>query len=163
GLRSPSSGSIWLDGRDVTDAPPTARSRRGVRRTFQRMQLFGWMSVEDNVLMALEWRGGGGGVAADLVAAPPRRRLERERREQARAGLDRCGRSADRDRLAATLPIGSARLVEVARAIVDQPRVLLLDGPTSGLDQRATDLLAGVVARLRAEHATAVVLIEHDM
>ena len=64
---------MWFRGADITDASAVARARRGLRRTFQRVQTFGWLSVEDNVLAALEWHGGGGGMLADIVRFPTRR------------------------------------------------------------------------------------------
>ena len=86
GIRSPTSGRIVYEGADITKRSPTWRSRHGIRRTFQRQQMFGWLSVEDNVLVALEWRGGGGGLLADLAGLPTRRRRERERRRADRRG-----------------------------------------------------------------------------
>ncbi len=97
------SGRISLDGKDVTRASTTARARLGLRRTFQRVQPFGWLTVEDNVLAALEWRGGGGSFMADLVAFPTRRSRERSRRELVEAILERCGLEAVRKELAGSL------------------------------------------------------------
>ena len=77
GIRDPTDGAIRFDGDDVTGRTPTWCARQGIRRTFQRQQIFGWLPVEDNVLVALEWRGGGGGLAADLLALPSRRSRER--------------------------------------------------------------------------------------
>src|SRR5690606_29366227 len=108
---------------------PERRARSGIRRTFQRVQLYPRLSVEDNVLTATEWRGGGGGLLADLVGAPSRRRREAERRAQAAEVLAACGLAGLRDLPAGVLPIGQARLVELARAVVDDPVVLLLDEP----------------------------------
>lgn len=163
GIRAPSDGTIRLDGRDVAWRSPTWRSRRGIRRTFQRQQTFGWLSVEDNVLIALDWRGGGGGMLADLVRAPTRRAREHARRERVNEVLDRCGLTDVRHEPAGALPIGRARLVELARAIVDVPRVLLLDEPTSGLDEHDCDRLGTVMRHVTAEDACAVVLVEHDV
>ena len=70
GLRPPTAGTIWLEGRDVTRSSAVKRARLGLRRTFQRQQVFGWLSVEDNVLLALEWRGGGGGLFGDAFRLP---------------------------------------------------------------------------------------------
>ncbi len=84
GIRPPTAGSIELGGDDITRRTPTWRSRHGLRRTFQRQQTFGWLSVRDNVLIALEWRGGGGGILADLVSAPSRRRSGRSARRPGR-------------------------------------------------------------------------------
>src|SRR6202035_509243 len=82
GLREPKRGAILFDGNDVTGRSAVWRARAGMRRTFQRQQVFGRLTVEENLLCALEWRGGGGGILADLVALPPRRRIERRRRAE---------------------------------------------------------------------------------
>ncbi|MGI5168178.1 ABC transporter ATP-binding protein [Spirillospora sp. CA-253888] len=159
GLRRPTTGTVRLDGRDVTAAGAVQRARLGVRRTFQRPQVFGRLTVLDNVLAAVEWRGGGGGLAADLVGLRARRRLADRRREHARAVLDRCGIADLADRYAADLPIGRRRMVELARTLADEPRVLLLDEPTSGLDEDQAARFGEVVAGLEAT----VLLVEHDV
>jgi branched-chain amino acid transport system ATP-binding protein len=163
GIRTPASGRIFLRGEDVTRRSPTWRSRRGLRRTFQRQQMFGWLTVEDNVLVALEWRGGGGGLVGDLVALPTRRRRERERRRQADEVLELCGLDDVRTEPAGKLPIGRARMVEMARAIVDEPRALLLDEPTSGLEEREAANLAASMQRVCKDRGCAVILVEHDV
>jgi branched-chain amino acid transport system ATP-binding protein len=163
GIRAPSSGKVLYDGDDVTDRSPTWRSRRGVRRTFQRQQTFGWLSVEENVLVALEWQGGGGGLMADLVAFPTRKRREKERRGRTDEVLDLCGLVELRDQPAGKLPIGRARMVEMARAIVDNPKVLLLDEPTSGLEEGETKNLGESMRRVAAERDCGVILVEHDV
>ena len=163
GVRAPDAGQVLLDGRDVTATSAVVRARRGLRRTFQRVQTFGWLSVEDNVLAALEWRGGGGGMLADLVSLPTRRRYERERRTRVAEVLERCGLSAVAKEPAAALPIGLWRMVEVARAVVDLPTVLLLDEPTSGLEQTEADRLGELIQSIREDGSCAVVLVEHDV
>ena len=163
GIRSPTTGRIVYEGDDVTRRSPTWRSRHGIRRTFQRQQMFGWLSVEDNVLVALEWRGGGGGLLADLAGLPTRRRRERERRSRTDEVLELCGLLELRQQPAGKLPIGRARMVEMARAIVDEPRVLLLDEPTSGLEESETRSLGESVQRVCKERGCAVVLVEHDV
>jgi len=77
GIRLPEKGRVFIDGADVSSLKPAERCWRGLRRTFQRVQTFGWLTVEQNVLAAMEWRGGGGGFLGDLVALPTRRRRER--------------------------------------------------------------------------------------
>uniref|UniRef100_UPI0003790149 ATP-binding cassette domain-containing protein n=1 Tax=Embleya scabrispora TaxID=159449 RepID=UPI0003790149 len=104
GVRRPSDGAVRLDGEDVTRLSETTRARRGVRRTFQRVQTFGWLTVEDNVLVPLDCRGGGGGFAGDVLSLPPRRKRERERRALVAGVLDRCGLAGYADRLASSLP-----------------------------------------------------------
>jgi branched-chain amino acid transport system ATP-binding protein len=163
GIRTPTSGSIVLDRQDVTGRSATWRARHGIRRTFQRQQTFGWLTVEDNLLVALEWRGGGGGVGADLIGLPSRRSREKERRERADWVLELCGIADLRSMPAANLPIGRARMVEMARAVIDHPRVLLLDEPTSGLEEAEMENLGIVMQRLRKEEGCAVVLVEHDV
>ena len=163
GLRRPTAGTIEFDGRDITARSPTWRARHGIRRTFQRQQVFGWLSVGDNVLAATEWRGGGGGLPADMLHSPSRRARERARRERVDEVLELCGLAELAGAPAGRLPIGSARMVEMARAIVDRPRVLLLDEPTSGLEQSEVSNLAEVVRRVRREDGCAVVVVEHDV
>jgi branched-chain amino acid transport system ATP-binding protein len=162
GTNRPTAGRVLLDGGDVTRRSATARARRGIRRTFQRQQIFGSLSVEDNVLAAIEWHGGGGGLAADLLALPSRRRRERRRREVVDTVLADCGLVELRAVPAGTLPIGTCRMIELARAIVDEPRVLLLDEPTSGLDEAESERLGAAVTRA-AGRGAAVVLVEHDV
>jgi branched-chain amino acid transport system ATP-binding protein len=163
GIRVPTSGHVLFDGADVTNRSATWRSRHGMRRTFQRQQTFGWLTVEENVLTALEWRGGGGGLLADLIALPSRRHREAERRARAREVIDICGITDVKDEPAGKLPIGRARMVELARAIVDHPTVLLLDEPTSGLEESETHNLGATIQRVRREEGCAVVLVEHDV
>ncbi|WP_084779652.1 ABC transporter ATP-binding protein [Planobispora rosea] len=159
GLRRPVSGSVSVAGRDTTAVPAVRRARGGLRRTFQRTQVFGRLTVADNVLAAMEWRGGGGGLLADLAGWPARRRLERERRRRVEEVLALCGLTELRDAYAASLPVGQRRLVELARALADDPALLLLDEPTSGLDADQTARLGEVVRSLD----TTTLLVEHDM
>jgi len=163
GVTAPSAGRILFNGTDVTQRSATWRARHGVRRTFQRQQTFGWLPVEDNVLVALEWHGGGGGLMADLIAWPSRRAQERARRERVREALELCGIEHLAREPAGNLPVGRARLVELARAVADHPRVLLLDEPTSGMEESEVENLGAVVQRLRAEEGCAVILVEHDV
>jgi branched-chain amino acid transport system ATP-binding protein len=162
GVRAPNAGTVVLDGVDLTNKSATARAQQGLRRTFQRVQTFGWLTVEDNVLTALEWRGGGGGFAADLMYSPTRRRRERERRARTEEILERCGLIPLRNELAGSLPIGVARMVEFARAVVDRPKLLLLDEPASGLDETEEDRLGEQIQAVRAESGCVVLLVEHN-
>jgi len=163
GVRTPNDGTVWFDGKDTTRQSSVARARRGLRRTFQRVQTFGWLSVEDNVLAATEWRGGGGGMLADFVQFSTRRSRERERRERVGEVLEQCGLTAVRQDPVGSLPIGLARMVEFARAIVDEPKLLLLDEPTSGLDEVESERLVEQLRRLRTTTSCSVILVEHDM
>ncbi|WP_328492971.1 ABC transporter ATP-binding protein [Streptomyces sp. NBC_00414] len=163
GIRRPDEGRVHLDGTDVTRRSPVWRARHGMRRTFQRQQLFGQLTVADNLVVAQEWRGGGGGLAADLLGAPARRTYERERRARAAEVLRTCGLDGLGDTYAAALPVGRARTVELARAVADPPRVLLLDEPAAGTTADESRKLASVVRRLSEQEGCAVLLVEHDV
>jgi branched-chain amino acid transport system ATP-binding protein len=163
GMRPPTSGTVHFNGVDITNRSAVWRSRNGIRRTFQRQQPFGWLSVEDNVVVALDYRGGGGGLLADLVSFPTRRSVEADRRARARAVVDQCGLNDVRDVAAGKLSIGKIRLLELARAIVDEPRALLLDEPTSGLEEQESHRFAQIVREYRDRTGAAVLLVEHDV
>ena len=157
-------GEISLGSDLITRRSPTARARLGVRRTFQRAQVFGHLSVRDNLLTATEWRGGGGGVLADVLKwIPSRRQLEVERQRRVDEVLAMCELEDVASTLAAALPIGRARMVELGRAIIDEPRLLLLDEPTSGLDEVETERLAQIVRMVAAGEKCGVLLVEHDI
>jgi ABC-type branched-subunit amino acid transport system ATPase component len=162
GVRRPNAGSVRFNGTDVTKKTSAGRARLGLRRTFQRVQIFGWLSVEDNVLVALEVEGGHGGFVGDLVGSPFRRRGERARRRRVGETLERCGLSDVKGELASSLPIGVARMVELARAIVEPPTLLLLDEPASGLDEKETARLGREIQAQRDETGCSVLLVEHD-
>jgi branched-chain amino acid transport system ATP-binding protein len=145
GLRKPSAGRVLLGGRDVTRLGPARRARHGLARTFQRLELFGRLSVRDNLLVAAE--------------------LGPERRKAAHAVtevLARLGLTEHADSPADALPTGLARLVEVGRALAVRPTLLLLDEPAAGQDADETERFAGLLRSLAAD-GTAVVLVEHDM
>ncbi len=163
GLRTPTTGRIVLDGEDVTSMPASRRATRGLRRTFQQHQVFAGLSVEDNVLAAMEWEGVRGGAVADVLRLPNARRAERERRARVDEVLALCGLSDVRRLYGGSLPIGTARLVELARAVVNRPKVLLLDEPTSGLGAAESGRLAEAVQVATSEHTGSVLLVEHDV
>ncbi|MEH0421255.1 ABC transporter ATP-binding protein [Streptomyces sp. B21-083] len=145
GLRKPRTGRIRLDGRDITREGPAWRARRGMSRTFQNLELFGRLSVRDNLL-----------VAAELG---PRHRQAARTTDQV---LDRLGLTGVAGDPVDALPTGLARLVEVGRALVLGPRVLLLDEPAAGQDADETKQFAALLRSL-ADEGTAVLLVEHDM
>ena len=145
GLRRPSSGRVYLDGRDVTRTRPAGRAKHGLARTFQRLELFGRLSVHDNLL-----------VAAEL--GPERRHAPRT----VRRILERLDLTDLADSAPDALSTGVGRLVEVGRALAARPKVLLLDEPAAGQDAAETERFAALLRAL-AEDGTAVVLVEHDM
>ncbi|WP_422333225.1 ABC transporter ATP-binding protein [Rhodococcus sp. (in: high G+C Gram-positive bacteria)] len=145
GLRRPVEGSVFLDGRDVTRAGPARRARHGLARTFQRLELFGRLSVRDNLL-----------VAAEL--GPDRRRAAAVADEI----VDRLGLGEVAHTTADALSTGMGRLVEVARALAVRPSLILLDEPAAGQDPEETERFS-VLLRALADEGTAVLLVEHDM
>jgi branched-chain amino acid transport system ATP-binding protein len=145
GLRKPDAGRVALNGRDVTRAGPAARARYGMARTFQRLELFGRLTVRENLMVAAE--------------------LGPERRHAAATVetiLARLGLAGIADQSADALSTGTGRLVEVGRALATRPKYLLLDEPAAGLDGTETLVFAGLLRALAAE-GTAIVLVEHDM
>ena len=163
GIREPSRGVITFDGEDITARSTVWRSRAGIRRTFQRQQVVGRLTVEENLLCALEWRGGGGGILADLVGLPTRRKIERRRRSEIDEVVELCGLEPVRQTMAGSLPIGTARMVELGRALAESPKLLLLDEPTSGLGDAEVERLSTVIHRLREAKTCAIMLVEHDI
>jgi branched-chain amino acid transport system ATP-binding protein len=162
GITPPSQGRVIIDGTDATSMSSTHRARRGLRRTFQRVQTYGWLTVEDNILCAMEWRGGGGGLLGDLMGLRSRRRFELKRRERVAEVLEWCGLQDVRKSLAGSLPLGRARVLELARAVADRPSLLLLDEPASGLDRGEAERFGELITRLRGE-GCALLLVEHNV
>ncbi len=163
GHRSPTAGLLAMGGVDITSRSAVWRARHGLRRTFQRQQIFGVLSVEDNLLAAQDWRQGDGGLLSNVLGLPVGRRQQAERAARAAHVLEVCGLSDVRSVPAGQLPIGTARIVELARAVVDGPRVLLLDEPSSGLSSRDTEAMGHVIDQVREETGCGVLLVEHDM
>jgi branched-chain amino acid transport system ATP-binding protein len=162
GLQAPDAGAVILDGDDITHLPTHVRARMGLGRTFQVVQLFDQLDVLDNVALAGH-RFTLSGFLSDGLRLPYRRQAMEEAHERAWAALEFCGLT----RLAAlpvgTLPIGQARLVELARALCLQPKVLLLDEPASGLDSSETAELVALLAHIRATTHAGILLVEHDL
>jgi branched-chain amino acid transport system ATP-binding protein len=149
GLQSPTQGKVYLGGHDMTRAKPHVRSRLGLGRTFQRLELFGTLTARENVQMAAEVQRG------KLTAG-------RSPAEEARVQLERVGILHVADEPTDSLPTGLARLVEVARALATSPTTLLLDEPSSGLDAQETQDLGEVLTQLASE-GMGILLVEHDM
>jgi len=162
GVVRPDSGRVFLFGRDVTSWPAHRRARLGMGRTFQRLELFGSLTVMDNLMVAAETHAGRGGLFIDLLSLPTTRRAEARTRARAEDVLTSLGLEACRDVQAGDLPTGTSRLVELARALCMEPRLLLLDEPSSGQRGSEVDELGRALRRVR-ETGTAILLVEHDM
>jgi branched-chain amino acid transport system ATP-binding protein len=163
GLYKPTSGRIMLGEREITRTRPDIITKLGVARTFQNIRLFGAMTAVENVIVGRHSRMRTGVFGA--IVRPPRvRREEREVQERAHELLEFVGLKEDSfDRLAARLPYGDQRRVEIARALASEPELLLLDEPTAGMNPFESAALADFMRRLRDELNLTILLIEHDM
>ncbi|HEV7680333.1 MAG TPA: branched-chain amino acid ABC transporter permease/ATP-binding protein [Candidatus Dormibacteraeota bacterium] len=159
GFVRPDSGSVWFDGRDITRLGPEARGRLGLIRSFQDVALFPTMSVLETVQVALERRYRTR-LIGSLIGEPQR---ERDREAAAREIVATMGLDRYRDVPTRALSTGTRRIAELSCLIALRPRLLLLDEPSSGIAQRETEALAGVIARVKADLSATVVIIEHDM
>jgi len=162
GVYKPTSGHIVFDGEDITGRPPHAITQRGIGRTFQNIRLFQQMSGLENVLVGMHSRLRGG-LVASIVRTPRIRREEREARERARELLAYCGLGGRGEVYARNLPYGDQRRLEVARALATEPKLLLLDEPTAGMNPQETIAFIRFVHKVREERGLTVLLIEHDM
>lgn len=160
GIVRPSRGLITFDGRDLTRLPTYKRARLGIGRTFQRVELFAGMTVREHLLVAERSRRGDGGLLKDMLNKGRPRTDEIEIADDILALV---GISAFADQPVEALTLGQSRLVELGRALVGSPRLLLLDEPSSGLDVAETLALARVLAKVRAERGMAILLVEHDL
>jgi len=149
GMQRPSAGSVLLDGVDITRKTPSKRGRLGVARTFQRLELFLSLSVRDNVR-----------VAGDIVKASRRGSYDVDAETERVLELTGLGEIAGRE--VAEIPTGRARVVEVARALMTHPRLLLLDEPASGQTEQETEVFAAMLRGL-ADDGLGICLVEHDL
>ncbi len=155
-------GHIRLAGRDIAGLPPHQRAAAGVVRTFQNLEVFTSMTVLENV-MAGRHALTRYSVAGSLLRTPAFRRAERQCRDQALARLDFVGLADDKDTPAGDLPYGKQRLLEMARALAAEPKLLLLDEPAAGLNSKETALLGDLITAIRDTLHVTVGLVEHDM
>jgi ABC-type branched-subunit amino acid transport system ATPase component len=162
GLQPPTRGQVLLGGVDVTRTAAHTRTAMGLARTFQVVQLFSGMSVLENLMVAAH-RFTHAGVVTDALRLPGRRRALDGARERASAVLAFLGLTHLADVEVSSLPVGQARLVELARALCLKPSVLLLDEPASGLDPAETNDFVALLAEVRATLGCAMLLVEHDM
>lgn len=162
GLYEATEGAVYLDGKDITAVKPHKRAAMGLARTFQNIRLFGLMTAEENVMVAMHSHLKAG-VMSTIIRTPGQRREEREARETARELLDYVGIGKTVGELARNLSYGDQRRLEIARAMALQPKVLLLDEPTAGMNPQESSNFNDFVYRVRDEKGISVLLIEHDM
>lgn len=151
GLLEPTSGEVMLDGVDITKLPPFRRARLGVARTFQRLELFTSLSVRDNIR-----------VAGEIRSRWSKGKGKGDTHAEAEHIIELMGLSGLADRDVAEIPTGMARRVEMGRALMTRPRILLLDEPASGQDEQETEEFGELLLHVRDE-GTAILLVEHDV
>jgi branched-chain amino acid transport system ATP-binding protein len=157
GLLAPTSGRVLFHGRDVTTLPAPARCRSGISRTFQITSIFPELTVLENVRIAVQLKRGGnfrllgGGALVETTAS------------RARESLRFLGLLDRADALAATLPHGDQRLLEIAMALAQEPELLLLDEPTQGLSPEDTAATVDVIRQIAGGARLTIILVEHDM
>jgi len=163
GLYKPTEGRVTFDGMNITAGRPDRIMSLGLARTFQNIRLFGTMSAIENVMVGQHPRMKAGLIGS--ILRPPRvGREERAVREKAAEMLSYVGlRPALHDQLATNLAYGDQRRVEIARALASEPKLLLLDEPTAGMNPQESANLTRFMERLRDEIGVSILLIEHDM
>jgi branched-chain amino acid transport system ATP-binding protein len=163
GLYRPSTGTVAFAGNDITGTRPDQIVKMGMARTFQNIRLFATMSAVENVLVGLHSRTSAG-VWRSIFKPPSQRREEREARDRAREMLRYVGlREQVFDELSVSLSYGDQRRLEIARALASDPKLLLLDEPTAGMNTAESARLTDFMRRLRDERGITILLIEHDM
>ncbi len=160
GMLRPDSGSVHFDGRDVSGLPVFKRARAGIGRTFQRLELFSGTTVRDHFIVTERRRNGSGRLWKDLLNRSDPSADENFRVERM---LDLLGLQAEADKPVESLSLGRGRLVELGRALMSEPKLLLLDEPSSGLDVKETAALAERLRTVQQQHEFAVLLVEHDV
>ncbi len=161
GLYEPSAGSFVFQGKDITKYGAHRRAQMGIGRTFQNIRLFDTMSAGENVLAGMHTRLKSSILGA-ILRTPGTRREEQEAREKAAELLDFVG-IRERETFAKNLSYGDQRRLEIARALASEPKLLLLDEPTAGMNPQETARLTELIGRLREDRRISILLIEHEM
>jgi branched-chain amino acid transport system ATP-binding protein len=163
GLYRPTTGRVSFDGSDITAMRPDRIMKRGLARTFQNIRLFGTMTAIENVLVAQHSRTRAG-LFRSILRTPGQRREEKAALAKAREELAYVGlREAAFDEISINLSYGDQRRLEIARALASNPKMLLLDEPTAGMNPQESAQLTAFMQRLRDERGLTILLIEHDM
>ncbi|MGH3103116.1 MAG: ABC transporter ATP-binding protein [Gaiellaceae bacterium] len=162
GVYKPTSGVIRFADTDVTGKPPHAITELGIGRTFQNIRLFQHMTALENVLVGMHARLSGG-IVRSVLGTPGVRREERQAQDRARELLRFSSLRGRDNELARNLAYGDQRRLEVARALATEPKLLLLDEPTAGMNPQETASFTDFVDKLRGEQSLTILMIEHDM
>jgi branched-chain amino acid transport system ATP-binding protein len=162
GVYKPTGGTITFLGEDVTGKPPHAITERGIGRTFQNIRLFQNMTALENVLVGMHTRMHAN-LFNSILRTPRVRREEAAARKRALELLEFAGLRGKSGEVARNLPYGDQRRLEVARALATEPKLLLLDEPTAGMNPQESAEFTAFLYKLRDEHDLTVLMIEHDM
>lgn len=162
GVYKPTSGSVILDGKNITGRPPAEINRSGIARTFQNIRLFGKMTVLDNVKTGLHNQKNYS-LAEGIFRLPGYFRSEKEMNERAAELLKVFGLEGEKEFYASNLPYGKQRKLEIARALATNPKLLLLDEPAAGMNPNETAELMDTIGFVRDNFDMTILLIEHDM
>jgi branched-chain amino acid transport system ATP-binding protein len=160
GMLRPDSGTVHFDGRDISALPVYRRARAGIGRTFQRLELFSGTTVRDHFLVTERRRNGSGHLWKDLLNLSNPTADETFRTDRM---IELPALEAEADKPVESLSLGRGRLVELGRALMSEPKLLLLDEPSSGLDVKETAALAERLRTVQRQHEFAVLLVEHDV
>ncbi|MEW6115521.1 MAG: ABC transporter ATP-binding protein [Nitrospirota bacterium] len=162
GIYPPDQGEVMLSGKKISSLSPVKIARKGISRTFQHVELFGSMTVLENVMLGRHVKTGAGFIASGLKL-PFVLREEQKIRRKSEEILEYIGLAHRKDEPASNLPIGEERILEIGRALATEPKLLLLDEPASGLNEAETLQLTSSIKQLRDEKGITIILVEHDM
>jgi branched-chain amino acid transport system ATP-binding protein len=162
GMYAPSDGDVLFESRRINGLPPDKITKLGIARTFQNLRLFANMTALENVMVGRHCRTREG-VVSSVLRTPRFRREEQESRQRAAELLDFVGLRGKEHEAARNLSYGDMRRLEIARALATEPKLVLLDEPTAGMNPQETSRAAELVQRIRSEGGLAIVVIEHDM
>jgi len=162
GVYKPTAGRVVFDGQNITGKPPHAVTERGIGRTFQNIRLFQDMTALENVLVGMHARLRGG-IVGSVLGTPRVKHEEAQAHERAFSLLEYSSLKGREDDYARNLPYGDQRRLEVARALATEPKLLLLDEPTAGMNPQETADFTAFVQELRTDRGLTVLMIEHDM
>lgn len=161
-IYNPTEGRLWFEGEDITQLAPSKIAERGIARTFQNIELFEHATVLDNMLVGRHARRSGH-FFANLLHLPSVRAAEVAHREKAEEIIDFLDLQHYRDSYIASLPYGVRKVVELARALCIEPKLLLLDEPSSGLNSEETEDMAFWIQDIRDVLGISIIMVEHDM
>jgi branched-chain amino acid transport system ATP-binding protein len=162
GFYTPEEGSILLDGQEITGLTPDRVTRRGISRTYQNIRLFKNMTVVENILVGMHPYMKSG-ILGNIIRDPRTRREERDSVEEAKRLLQFVELQGKGDLMSKNLPYGDQRRLEIARALANRPKLLLLDEPTAGMNPSETQEMVHFIRQLRDELGITILLIEHQM